>query len=169
MRMVTLRCTANLRRRLRAPQPAPAASGVLGDWYAKLMVTRPRHLVLCVNECSLLCVVVPLAPATRLLDRFAAAATRRIEQISASAAARQREVDAFATVHLGPTASRSVVSSLNHFGFAVTAWLEREPNGDVEELGLWLCDTPCTTLVAEWPWREAERLLAEADAPEGRA
>jgi len=162
--VVTLRCTERLRSRLGAPEPEAAATGILGDWYAKLVAMRPRQLAVCVNERSLLCVVVPVAPANGLLQRFAAAARRRIEQIPASAAARQQELDAFAAVHLGRTASRSVVSSMNQFGYAVTAWLEAEREEDLDELGLWLCDTPCTTLPAVWPWREAERLLGEASA-----
>ena len=45
------------------------------------MATRPRHLVLCTNARTLLCVVVPLAPHARLGERFAAAARVRIERV----------------------------------------------------------------------------------------
>src|SRR5688500_5569573 len=100
--MVTLRCSAKLRARLSSP-PTEAAppSGRLGDWYANVVATRPRHLVLCTNERTLLCVVVPLAPSAQLTDRFAAAARARLDGIPVAASLRHAEMDALRTVHLG--------------------------------------------------------------------
>lgn len=164
--MITLRCTTQLRQRLGAAETDDAApSGVLGDWYAKIVATRPRHLVLCTNERTLLCVVVPLAPQNELRERFAVAAQHRINQIPVPAAVRLAELGAVAAVRVGRATSRSVLSSMNQFSYAVEAWLENRPTDDLEALGLWLCDTPCSPLKTHWPWLEAELLLTGAVAP----
>ena len=138
---------------------------MLGDWYAKIVATRPKHLVLCTNERTLLCVVVALAPQDGLLDRFAAAAQHRINQIPAPGAVRLTERGAAAEVRVGRATSRSVLSSMNQFGYAVDAWLENRPADDLEALGLWLCDTPCSPLKTHWPWLEAELLLTGTVVP----
>lgn len=157
--MVILRGTVSLLKRLRLPIDGGEPTGVLGDWYAKVVATRPRVLVLCTNERSLLSVVVALAPSTGFLDRFRAAAAGRIAQIQAHASRREAEITAVSSVRLGRTRNRSVLSSLNQFAFAAEAWLAEQPEGDLEELGLWLCDTPCFPLETKWPWREAQLLL----------
>lgn len=57
--------------------PAPGSSieqstTLLGDWYATVLPWRPRQAGLFVSERTLLPVLMPLAPATTLLDRFPA-------------------------------------------------------------------------------------------------
>lgn len=160
--MTTLRCSAQLLRRLGTPASDALPSGRLGDWYAKIVATRPRHLVLCTNERSLLCVVVPLAPQATLLSRFSAAAQARISQLPVAAKLRLAEISALAQPRLGRATNRSVIGSMIQFGYAVESWLERpltDRVDDLDALGLWLCDTPCSPLKCVWPWLEAEYLL----------
>jgi hypothetical protein len=54
---------------------------------------------------------------------------------------------------------------MTHLGFAVEAWLEAGRPLDLEALGLWLSDTPCSPLTTHWPWLEAELLLTGTVAP----
>ena len=157
--MVIVRCTASLLKRLRQPLADGESTGALGDWYAKVVCTRPRVLVLCVNARSLLSVVVPLAPTSSFLDRFGVAACRRIGQIEAAPDRRQVELDALASLGVARTRDRSVLSSMNHFAYAASTWLLEQPDGDLEDLGRWLCDTPCFPLRTTWPWMEARSLL----------
>lgn len=164
-RLITLRCVSSLLRRLGSSDPDAPPSGRLGDWYAKVVATRPRRLVLCTNERTLLCVVIPQAPQDRLRERFAAAVRTRLDQIPAPPAARLAEIGALTEVRLGRATNRSVLSSMTQFAFAVAAWLEERPADDLESLGLWLCDTPCSPLETHWPWLEAELLLTGTVAP----
>jgi hypothetical protein len=113
----------------------------------------------------LLCVVVPLAPQSDLLRRWVAAAQARINQIPVAASLRMAEVVAFREVRVGRATSRSVIGSMTQFGYAVQSWLERRRADDLDALGLWLCDTPCSPLKTHWPWLEAELLLTGAVAP----
>ena len=165
--MIALRCTRRLLSRLRAGLPTDeiAASGKLGDWYANVVATRPRVLALCTNERTLLSVVVPIAPGAAFLHRFRVAALERIRQIPVPASLRLAETGAFTDLRLHRTCSRSVLASMNQFGFSADAWLHDRPNGNLEELGLWLCDTPCSTLTTTWPWKEAVLLLTGIRPP----
>lgn len=163
--MVTLRCTARLLKRLPVPSAEHPPSGRLGDWYARIIFGKPRHVVLCTNERSLLCVTVPLAPIRQLVSRFVTAATRRVEQISAPPELLGAEVGSLTPTLLGRSVNRSVISTMNQFMYSAEAWLEDQPLGDLEELGFWLCDTPCTAISTRWPWLQAELLLTGAVAP----
>lgn len=116
----------------------------------------------------MLCVVVPTAPIGGFLDRFVAAAAYRINQIPVAAELRAAETEALHDIQVDRTASRSVLSSMTQFKFAVEAWLASEHTHDLEALGLWLCDTPCSPLSTHWPWLEAELLLSGAVSPTSR-
>ncbi len=62
--------------RVGPPEPGEhVAAGVLGDWYANALFWRPQTAVF-VNERSLVPVLLPLAPAATVLDRFRAAFAR---------------------------------------------------------------------------------------------
>ena len=78
-------------------------------------------------------------------------------------------MDALTNVHLGRATNRSVLGSMREFGYAVQSWLETRSADDLDALGLWLCDTPCSPLQTHWPWLEAELLLAGSVAPGRRA
>ena len=161
--MISLRCTQRLLSRLggsdEAPPGARSGSSALGDWYGNLLVSRPRYLVLCTNAVTLLSVVVPLAPARGLVGRFREAAKYRIMQVNAPLESRSAEVNALVEIRLDRTESRSVLASMNQLAFGAQVWLENCPGGDLEELGRWLCDTPCSALRTSWPFHEAELVL----------
>lgn len=99
------------------------------------------------------------------MSRFADAARHRIGQIAAPAELLEHEGMALETVRVGRSRSRSVISTMNQFQFAVELWLDERPNGDLDELGLWLCNTPCTAIEATWPWDAAHLILTGAVAP----
>ena len=160
--MLTLRCTLSLLKQLGSGAGVGAESppsGLLGDWDAKVVAARPQRLVLCTNERTLLCVVVPFAPARELRQRFGAAAQRLIQRLPVSPALVDREVAALNDIAFGRATNRSVRSSMTHFGYAVDAWLASDRPRDLDALSLWLCDTPCFPLRTTWPWLEAELVL----------
>jgi len=159
-----LRCTADLLKRLPPPSAPESPSARLGDWHARIIFGKPRFVVLCTNDRSLLCVTVPLAPVRELVSRFVRAATHRIGQIPAPDELLRAEVAALNPTRVGRSASRSVISTMNQFMYSAESWLTEQPLGDLEELGFWLCDTPCTAISTHWPWLQAELLLTGAIA-----
>lgn len=76
--MTTFHCRQKLLQRLLSPeqeQLVKAAaflppSTALGDWYATLIFTRPAHLVLCANEQTRFCVLLPAREPQHLTRRF---------------------------------------------------------------------------------------------------
>lgn len=168
--MTLLRCSAQLLRYIApavGPEPSGPPPGRLGDWYARIVATRRQKLVLCTNERSFLSVVVPLTPQERLLDRFVMAARHRIDQIDAPVAVRTRERDALADIHIGRCTNRSVIGTMNQFGYAIGDWRDDHASPDLEALGQWLCDTPCSALRTAWPWLEAQILLTDRSGTSG--
>ncbi len=69
--MFTVHATKKLLDRLKVrPKPAPAdATTQLGSWYATALFWKPQ-VVLFVNETTLLPILVPLAPAATVIERF---------------------------------------------------------------------------------------------------
>ena len=67
----TIHATKKLRDRVKAPlaDPVSSPSTALGNWYATALFWKPQ-VALFVNEATLLPVVVPLAPARTLAERF---------------------------------------------------------------------------------------------------
>jgi hypothetical protein len=164
--VTTLRCTAALLKRLRlAPEANIAPTGRLGDWSARAIAGGRRPLVLCTNERSLLCVVVHLAPMRSLLSRFATVASQRIHQLPIDPALIAAEILALEPTRLGRCVNRSVISTMHQFMYSAESWLRERPDGDLEELGLWLCDTPCRAISTHWPWLQAELLITGAVTP----
>ena len=165
--MVILRCTKRLTSHLSKKQPwqEGISSGGLGDWYGNLIRGPSRRLALCTNERTLLSVVVPVAPSSGFLERFHEAALKRIRQLPVPASRRLAEAGAFSDLSLALTRSRSVLASMNQLGWGAEVWLRERPDGDLEELGLWLCDTPMSALATHWPWKEAVLLLTGVRPP----
>jgi hypothetical protein len=131
----------------------------LGDWYANFLAARPQRLAICVNERSLLTVLVPLAPRTGFIDRFREAARQRIEEIPAPHDAVAAAVKGLQTIRIGRATNRSVIGSLNNLR-QLALWLLRDnPVVDPDTLAWRLCETPMLTLQWGFPWEEAVRLL----------
>ncbi len=167
--MVILRCSQSLLKRIKGPVENDTSTGRLGDWYARALFLKPRQLVLCTNEASLLSVVVPLAPLSSLQGRFVAAASSRVRQIPAPANLLAEECAALEDVRIGKAINRSVISTMNQLVYYLEERLFAGRSGDLEELGLFLCDTPFTAISKTWPLFQAEFVLTGAVAREGTA
>jgi hypothetical protein len=69
--MFYLHCSKQLLDRVSSGVNEPAGQGdnILGNWYAKAIFSKPQ-VALFVNERTLLPVLMPLAPALNLVERF---------------------------------------------------------------------------------------------------
>jgi hypothetical protein len=119
---------------------------MLGDWYATVLPWRPRLVALLVSETTLLPVMMPMAPASTLLQRFPnhlAAVLRRLGVDETVAA-----VECAGTVdyRVATTQSRSVLGSMNEFTHLANAYRSGQPDPDLLELSLQLSTVPCGPL-----------------------
>lgn len=162
-----LRCTKKLRDRL-PDATGPSASGaltVLGNWHATLLVTKPAWLVLLVNDASRLPVLLPAREFSTLLERIPGAVTEVLTAIGIDAAAVARERRALESISLAPTASRSVVGTMNDFVFQL-GWIRGSaPNDSLVGWSLPLAQTPVGPLAHARPSDAARRLLAREIVP----
>ena len=156
--MYTLHGTQKLRDRLKRPlaSEVPAATTILGNWYATVLFWKPQ-LALLVNERTLLPVLLPLAPAGTLPERVGPELGRVLQAHGIDAAFIQREVAAMGEVVVATTANRSVVGTMNEFAFEAGVYRDLGDAGDLVGLALRLAQTPCSAIGYNSP----DRLLRE--------
>lgn len=131
--MLVLRCTRKLLDRLRVetvPTDAPSTT-VLGDWYANILLNRPAHLVLLVNERSRLPVVLAARELSTLLHRVPDAVAEALSDLGVPGSAIEKERASMQVIHCAPTRNRSVIGAMTEAAFQIQ-W--RREDGDLPDL-----------------------------------
>jgi hypothetical protein len=138
--MFTLRCTRKLLRRIdeTPSSEAVAPTTVLGDWYANLLYLRPQQLVLAMNERTLLCALVPAAPAATVAERLRFGVGGLLRDIGVPEANVEAELAAMEHVAIGATASRAVLGCMNDAVYQLGAY-PRGARGDFDLRAASLC------------------------------
>lgn len=162
--MFTVHATKKLLDRARASpvSPVPEPGTALGNWYATELLWRPQAALL-VDEATLFPVLMPLAPAAALLDRFPAALRVTLEAAGISPAFVEPEIAAMGEGRWAKTANRSVPGIVNQFAFLSENYRERRGATDLIALSSALAQTPCGPLYGRHvsPDRELAALVAE--------
>ena|SRR6267143_763112 len=115
--MLVLRCTQKLLKR----NPGPANGGqdtllpTLGSWHANLIRLAHSPVVLCVNDASLLTVLVPGRDFSNFVSAFQDRLTERLGRMGLSEDTISFERAAMEIVQIQPSNSRSVLASMNDF------------------------------------------------------
>ena len=164
--MLIVRATRKLLGRL-GPITADAeqrSTKLLGDWYATAWFWRPQ-VALLVSETTLLPVLMPLAPAATLPQRFGPQLAAVLPAHRTPAEFIDAELREMDQVRLARTASRSVVGIMNEFTYLADAWRHEEP--DLLTLAVRLAATPCGPLYRRHisPGRELAALVAARARP----
>ena len=144
--MFTLHCTKKLLDRMHPQIETPRnASTRLGNWYATALFWKPQ-MALIVNERTLLPVMLPLAPAATVAQRFPAALKTVLQAMDVPAEFIAAEIESMNDVIYAKTSNRSVVGVMNEFVFLADGY--RDPNGLIDPLtvSLRLAQTPCGPL-----------------------
>ncbi len=165
--MVIVHGTKRFRDRVpgREPSPDEHSDGVLGSWYANLLRWRP-YVALFVNDRTLLPVLIPMAPAATLLDRFPSAVGQVLRAHQMPEQLIEAEMELMDTVRLTATADRRLTGMLTEFAFLATAHRHDAP--DLDALSARLAKTPCGPLYQGHvsPDRELAALI-DSLRPEG--
>jgi hypothetical protein len=169
--MVTLRCTQKLLRRVGVPAKIEASppTTVLGDWYATLVHARPHQLVVCMNERTLLVVLVPAREISSLGTRFREAVTAQLRRLGVPPAAIEAEARAMSGLVIGPTASRSLLGCLREAVFALSLELERPEFSSLTDVEDWFSEHIYSTTKYRRPRKLARELFDAAGAVSGGA
>ena len=139
LRMLVVRGTKKLRDRVKGPVVADGevSTGLLGDWFATALFWKPQ-VALVVNARTFLPVLMPLAPAGRLLERLPDEIARVLALHGVDQAVIEVEREQMAEVRIAPTNDRSVLGVMNEFAFLGEHFFE----GDLTALSLRLAGTP---------------------------
>ncbi len=158
--MATIRCTAKLLKRLGIGNPGepPAPENVLGDWYANILFTRAGHYLLLLSERSRLPVLLSARDIHSFERRFLQTLPKVLAEIGVPSHQIDRELTLMQPLYFGKTADRSVLGTLNDFGFLAKHWLYP---GDLSlyEINLRLARAPCQPLQTKFPDKETRGLL----------
>lgn len=161
--MFTIHATKKLRDRVKAPlaDPVEAPSTVLGNSYATALFWQPQ-VALLVNEATLLPVLVPLAPAKTVADRFPEHLEAVLNALGTDPRFVAAEVAATTGAQWAKTANRSVVGIMNEFTYLAEADRSHERSVDLVAMAVWLAGTPCSPLYKchSSPDRELAALVA---------
>jgi hypothetical protein len=156
--------TKKLRDRVKAvpAQTSGTSTTRLGDWYATAVFWRPQ-VCLFVNELTLLPVLLPLAPAATLAERFPVALGDVLAAHTADAGFIAAELAEMGQLRLAKTSNRSVVGMMNEFTFLAEAHLGTGTQPNLLGLSVRLAGTPCGPLYKRHvsPDRELAALVAQ--------
>jgi hypothetical protein len=162
--MFVLRATKKLLDRVKPPviDPTPVSDGVMSNWYATALFWRPQ-LALFVHQETLLPVLVPLAPASSLAERFPAHLATVLKALDVDAGFIDAQVAAMSKVQYAKTSNRSVLGIMNQFSFLAEGYRDYSETNDLLELSLKLANTPCSPLYKRetFPDKELHRWIKE--------
>ena len=165
-RVLIVRATKKLLDRIGPPNlgEREQSTTLMGQWYATAVFWKPQ-VALFVNEPTLLPVLMPLAPAATLLQRFGPQLAVVLAAHRTPAEFIDDELREMDQVRLAGTASRSVVGIMNEFTYLADAWRHDEP--DLLTLAVRLAATPCGPLYKRHvsPDRELAALVAARTRP----
>jgi hypothetical protein len=116
--VVIIRATRKLLVRIGPPSlPSTASTTLLGDWYAVPLAIGRLRFVLAISEHSRLPVLLPARDVKHLAQHLPAALERVLLGLGIPAPALYRELGEMRTALIGTTNNRSLLGTLNDFGF----------------------------------------------------
>lgn len=161
--MYTIYATQKLRDRVKRSlaDAVTEPTTALGNWYATALFWKPQ-VALFVNEATLLPVLMPLAPAESLTDRFPEHLEAVLNALGIDPRFVAAEIVATTDARWAKTANRSVVGMMNEFGFLAEADRAHERSEDPVSMSVRLTGTPCRPLYKRhsFPGRELAALVA---------
>ena len=145
--MVVFRCTRELLARVAPARLAPvdASTTRLGDWYVGVVRVGQRQFLLAISERTRVPVVVPARNVRAMGSALTEAVRRVLLALGVPEAEVEIECAAMADARFAPTQSRSLLGTINDFTFAIRDRLHDEPETPLDELAVWLADTPIHT------------------------
>ena len=144
--MFNLHCTKKLLDRIKPEVQVPRHGTTrLGSWYATALFWKPQ-MALLVNERTLLPVLLPLAPAATLAQRFPVALRDVLRALDTPVEFIDSEIDGMNEVVYAKTANRSVLGVMNEFAYLAEGYRDQGGSIDPVALSLKLAGTPCGPL-----------------------
>ena len=129
-----------LERAKRPIEHAGHPTTALGNWYATAVFWKPQAAVF-VNERTLMPIIVPLAPAASVTDRFPGYVSAVFAALGLDRSFIESEIAEMSDCRLAKTKSRSLLGSMNEFVHLGKAFSD-DGNYDSVELSLEMAKYP---------------------------
>lgn len=155
--MFTIHATKKLRDRVKAPltDRVEEPTTALGNWYATALFWKPQ-VAMFVNEATLVPVLVPLAPARTVADRFPEHLAAVLNALGTDPRFVAAEVVATTGAQWAKTANRSVVGIMNEFTYLAEVDRARDRSEDLLSMAVRLAGTPCGPLYKRHSFPDSE-------------
>jgi hypothetical protein len=142
--MVVLRCTRKLLDRLGpAANPKGGTSTTrLGDWYSNTLRLGRQQALIFISQRSRLPVLLPIGDSRRLSVAFPDAVAAALRRQGIPLAAITEELANLEVLSFDRTDSRSHLGTINDFSFGAQVSEERKPGRSLDEIAVWLAETP---------------------------
>ena len=137
----TIHGTKKLLDRLKEHRFTPVVehpTTALGNWYATAIFWRPQ-VALFVNEATLFPVLLPLAPAATVAERFPDGLASILKVLGVNTSFIATECWAMTKVSFSKSTNRSVVGVMNRLEFELD-YVRDSVGGDLNDLSLWMSD-----------------------------
>lgn len=127
--MITVRPIQDLAKRagFKISSVDRTSTAKLGDWYAKGVIIRRKHFVICVSETTRLAVVLDGAPYETFPSRLPDQVAKLLGSYGVSKEKIAEEQDHMSEIFIGKTANRSIVGTLNEYCFLLRVQEEHDP------------------------------------------
>jgi hypothetical protein len=151
--MLILRCTQKLRRKKLGPltQQEDSLLPTLGSWHANLVYIAKTPLVLCVNDRSLLSVLVPGREFPKIFFVIRRRIGERLRRMGLPSESILREEAAMEIVDVQLANNKSVLGSMNDFVHSLKWQRDRFNVEEAAALEDMLSQTPMGALNYEYP------------------
>jgi hypothetical protein len=140
----------------------PPPDTVLKNWYAKPFNQGRQRLILCTSECSLLTVIIPAKDLAKLHVRLAEAVARLLIYLDVPTDQVAQERRAMDTMQVSPTASRSVLGTMNDMAWLAARHISEEgAECDLDNIALEINQAPCGPIKMDSPDRLSRNLFRD--------
>ena len=160
--MLILRCTQKLRKKNLGPlsEEEDSLVPVLRSWHANLVYLARSPVVVCVNDQTLLSVLVPGRNFPNITTAIRGRIGERLRRMGLPPEMISNEVDAMRVVRVEPSNSRSVLASMNDFVFGMKLYVGERFNFErADALEDRLSHTPMGALKYQYPVEAAYSLF----------
>ena len=158
--MVTIRITGKIAKRLKSSPDAgaPLSSGLLGDWYANLLIIQRQHLLLAVSARTLLPVLMPAKDLASLPVRLRSAVVGMLRQIGIPETKINGELAGMNDYVLAKTVSRTILGSMTDFANMLEYTFD---SSSLELQALELAKSPCRPIGMDSPIEATAKVFGE--------
>lgn len=159
--MFTFHVTSKVSKRLKQPleQNPSQSTTLLGAWYVNLLIVRRQHILLLVNERTLLPVLMPAKNLALFPKQFPAVLSEMLGAMNIPPKKILAELQEMSEWQFAKTASRQILGSMNDFAKVLDVYLE--DGALLKQQAFRLARYPCSPIGMQSPLQATAGVFGE--------